>query len=206
MARKKRHFLGPVLLLAAGAALGWSLTRYGLPLLKSVQWPAAPAAAGDIRRVDFRNFTYPAACAAENGQAGGIRVRNGEYTRAQSDDPLYFSVASVSFGDLTGDGRDEAAVATDCNTGGTGQFSEGLVFSMRDGRPALIERLEVGDRAYGGIAGLKIEGGQLVVERYGTDEGGPYCCPRYIDTMRLRWDGGRFTQAGGVVRRKLPDN
>jgi hypothetical protein len=205
MPRRKKSLFGPVLLIAIGMVAGWWIAREGLPLLKSLRQPSETAS-GDIRRVDFRNFTYPALCAGEGEAAGGLPVRDGEYSRIGSADPLYFSVASVSYGDLTGDGQAEAAVATDCNTGGTGQFSEGLVFSMRDGRAALIARLEVGDRAYGGIAGLKIEDGQLVVERYATDEGGPYCCPRYIDTTRLRWDGERLTPAGGAVRREAPGN
>lgn len=204
MARKK-FSAAPILLLAIGLAAGWGLARYGMPLLKPQRKPAPPpAASGDIRRVDFRNFSYPALCAEELGLSGGIPVRRGEYAKEDRDGSLHFGIFSVSYGDLTGDGRAEAVVAASCNTGGTGQFSEGMVFSMRENRPVLIGRVTGGDRAYGGIAGLSIEKGRLVVERYATDEDGPACCPKYVDTTRLRWDGGQLVQDGGVSRRAAP--
>jgi hypothetical protein len=204
MARKKRRFLGSLFLLALGAAVGWWIARHGLPRLKPAVLPAQPAAAGDIRRVDFRNFTYQASCATEDGTLVDIRVRDGEFRREDKYNALSFSVFSVSYGDLTGDGHAEAAIATNCNTGGTGQFSEGMVFSMQGGQPVLLARVPGGDRAYGGIALLAIDKRQLIVERYATDDGGPLCCPKYIDTTRLRWDGAGLAQAGGVSRRAAP--
>jgi hypothetical protein len=203
--RNKTRWLSALVLLAAGAAGGWWLARYGLSLPGLGDKAATSGSAGDIHAVDFRNFTYPALCAQGTGLADGVPVRDGEYARTQGEEPFDFRVFAVSFGDLTGDGRDEAAVAASCNTGGTGQFSEGMVFAMRDGRPELIARVEGGDRAYGGIAGLAIERGQLVVERYATDDDGPACCPRYIDTTRLRWDGARLVPEDGTVRRAAPN-
>jgi hypothetical protein len=44
-----------------------------------------------------------------------------------------------------------------------------------------------------------------VVERYATDEDGPACCPRYIDTTRLRWDGTQLLPEGVVTRRPAPN-
>ncbi len=200
MARaNKAGWLAALVLLAVGSGwLAWHhASRPGLV--------ETPAASGDIHAVDFRNFTYPAQCAQGTELAAGVPVRDGEYARAQGEEPFYFSVFAVSFGDLTGDGRDEAAVAASCNTGGTGQFSEGMVFTLRDGHAELIARVEGGDRAYGGIAGLSIERDRLVVERYATDDDGPACCPRYVDTTRLRWDGAQLRPEGGAVRRAVPN-
>lgn len=203
MPRRKQRWLGPIVLLAAGMVMGWWLARQGLPLLQPALVAPSPSAAGDIRQVDFRNFTYASSCISEDGRLTDIQVRDGEFKRERQYDSLFFSVLSVNYGDLTGDGQSEAAIAVNCNTGGTGQFSEGLVYAMRSGAPALIARIEGGDRAYGGIAGLSVENGKLRVERYATDEDGPACCPRYIETTQLRWDGNRLIETGNVTRRKV---
>ena len=204
MARRKSRILSSLLLLSVGIAAGWWIARHGLPLLQTAVAPSPAPAAGDIRRVDFRNFTYPALCAEENGLGGGIPVRDGEYAKEDEFGRLYFSIISVSYGDLTGDTAPEAAVTAICNTGGTGQFSEGMVFSMQEGKPVLIDRIEGGDRAYGGIVAITVEDRRLVVERYATDEGGPSCCPRYIDTTWLGWDGTRLVQEEDTSRRPAP--
>ncbi|HXG27550.1 MAG TPA: hypothetical protein VNJ47_01705 [Nevskiales bacterium] len=206
MARKNRgHWLAALVLLAVGAAGGAWLARHALPALGLDERPPARATDGDIRTVDFRNFTYAVYCVSEDGRPIEITVRDGEFRRESEHDPLLLNVLSVSYGDLTGDGAPEAAVATGCNTGGTGQFTEGLVYTMRGGQPVLIGRVEGGDRAFGGIASLAIERGRLVVERYATDEDGPACCPRYIDTTRLRWEGAELVPEGGAVRRPAPN-
>ncbi|MGH8454272.1 MAG: hypothetical protein ACRESW_06950 [Nevskiales bacterium] len=191
------------MMLAIGLVAGWWIARHGLPMLKTLRAPTTQAT-GDIRRVDFRNFKYPALCAEETDLPGGIPVRQGEYIREDEDGRFSFGVFSVSYGDLTGDGQPEAVIAASCNTGGTGQFSEGMVFSMRENTPVLIGRVHGGDRAYGGIAGLSVNSGRLLVERYATDEDGPACCPKYIETTRLRWDGAKLVQEGDVSRRAAP--
>jgi len=164
---------------------------------------AAPAAAqvGDahrgIRAVDFRNFTYDEACVGEGRR---ITVTNGEFSQGDEMDRIFFAVIDVAYGDLTGDGVDEAIVRTICNTGGTGQFSDGSVFVMRAGKPVEVATLGIGDRADGGIHDLRIENARIVVERYGQEHSGA-CCPEYIETYRLRLDGTRLASAGPTTRR-----
>jgi hypothetical protein len=156
--------------------------------------------AGDIHHVDFKNFTYRPFCIYEKPVS--VRTRNGEYTRERGDDKMAFEVRSVNYGDLTGDGRDEAVVLTNCNTGGTGQFSEGFVFTMRRGRPVLLTRIAGGDRAFGGLAGAKVEDRLLIVESYAPEEpGSGACCPKYVETARYRWNGRRLVKVGKTVRR-----
>ena len=129
-----------------------------------------PSGAGDIYGVDFQNFTYRPSCAQEKPVTA--RTRDGNYTRNNGDDKMLFDVRSVNYGDLTGGGRDEAVILTNCNTGGTGQFSEGFVFTTRQGRPVLLTRIEGGDRAFGGLASAKIEDHVLIVESYAPEEPG----------------------------------
>jgi hypothetical protein len=203
MARKKMG-AWPWLMLLIGIGGGWWLAQQGLPVLKRAGFSLGARSGNDIRQVDFRNFTYAAQCAEETDLDDGIPVRDGKYVRESADGNFSFGIFSISYGDLTGDGRDEAAIAASCNTGGTGQFSEGMVFAMHEGKPVIIGRVDGGDRAFGGLASLGIEEGQLVVERYATDDDGPACCPKYIDTVHLRWQDGRLQEEGASMRRAAP--
>src|SRR5687768_9805023 len=95
-----------------------------------------------INQVDFKNFTYPAHCASETPQK--ITVKNGEFAEEKQQDGyvdrFYFNVMDIAYGDLNADGREEAIVLTVCNTGGTGNFSEGFVFQIKNGKPVLAAR------------------------------------------------------------------
>src|SRR5829696_8931720 len=82
----------------------------------------AARAQSDIRKVDFKNFTYPAQCISETPSK--ITVKDGEFSREKQEDGyvdrFYYNVFDFAYGDLTGDGHDEAIILGICNTGGTG--------------------------------------------------------------------------------------
>ncbi|MBD0369347.1 MAG: hypothetical protein ICV60_00725 [Pyrinomonadaceae bacterium] len=158
---------------------------------------------GDIRKIDFQNFTYRPTCPYERRV---IRVRGGRYERKRQGDELYFSITQIIYGDLTGDGREEAVVTSYCATGGTGRLSEGYIYTMQRGRLVELVRLEQGDRAFGGISQVDIKGGQLVVERYAPEAPGTgACCPKYIDTQTYRLQGRRLIKVGRAQRRPAPE-
>lgn len=159
----------------------------------------ALAAAGRhaIRRVDFRNFTYPDACVGE------AHVVDGQFSEEIEGSPFrwWFSVAGVVYGDLTGDGEEEAVVLTLCNGGGSGVYSSGTVYTMREGKPVPIVDLPVGDRADGGIEGVEIQNGLLVLTR--NDGNGAMCCPEFTVTLTYRVVGNQLVEAAPPVRRKI---
>jgi hypothetical protein len=83
------------------------------------QRPGAARSKGvvtDIRRVDFLNFTYhPSLCSKDEfGIPKTVRVRNGEYKNRES----YLGV-SVIYGDVTGDGQNDAIVRGVCGANGS---------------------------------------------------------------------------------------
>lgn len=159
----------------------------------------------NIRAVDFKNFTYLAHCIAETPE--NVTVKNGEFSMEKQEagyvDRFYFQVMDVSFGDLNGDRRDEAIVLTVCNTGGTGNFSEGFIFSTKAGKPALVARIPGGDRADGGLRTTRVEKGLLVVESNDPGENGGACCPQVIVTTRYRLAGDRITKVGEETKRDI---
>lgn len=158
-----------------------------------------------ISRVDFKNFTYQPYCAGEATQK--VTVKDGEFSLVKEmdgyTDRFYFNVFSVTYGDLTGDQQPEAVVLTVCNTGGTGNFSEGFVYAMKAGRASLLTRIEGGDRAYDGLRSAIVENGILAVDRNDVGEAGGACCPEFAVTTKYKLTGGKLIISGKPVRREL---
>lgn len=165
----------------------------------------AASAQSDIRKVNFHNFTYMPYCAGERPER--VAVRAGEFSRErQMDgyvDRFYFEVEKPVYGDLDKDGKDEAIILSVCNTGGTGNFSEGFIYGLRAGKPALIARIPGGDRAYGGLRAVSVESGMLVVEKNDAGESGASCCPEFFVTSRYRLVGRRLVAVGKPVRAEI---
>ena len=150
-----------------------------------------------IRKVDFRNFTYN----VFDGDGKTTTLVDGKFERTDKDNPLYAQVLDVDHGDLDGDGIEEAIVTTLENTGGTGQFTDGLIFRLVGGTPKQIGDLGIGDRADGGIHGITIVNGRIVVERYSETNSGA-CCPTAIEreTLKLTAKGGTVAVAKTSTR------
>lgn len=157
-------------------------------------------AQSDIRKVDFKNFTYDIQIFETKEK---IKVKAGEYSRMKEEDKLYLRVSDAEFGDLDGDGKDEAVIVTVINTGGTGNFSNGLIFTMKGGKPVVMTEFEGGDRAYGGIVGAKILNKLLVVQQNDVGEAGGACCPEFIVTSTYEWKSSKLVPIGKQERREI---
>lgn len=156
----------------------------------------------NIHKFDFENFTYSSVFCGDEGKPTDIKVLNGRFEKKSGDEYLRLEVQSVNYGDLSGDGKDEAVIITVCNTGGTGQFSEGYIYSIKNNKPALTGRIAGGDRAGGGLVSAKIENGLLVVES--NEEGGSgLCCPEFIVTDKFRLNGNKLVDAVKPTRKVL---
>lgn len=175
-----------------------------LPLSLMLLLAAAPAA--DIHKTDFRSFTYRPACADFESSEPNVpvTVTGGRFEGKTGTDleGTYFEIQEVVYGDLNGDGQDEAVVRTICNTGGTGQFDEGFVFGMKDGRPALLGRIQGGDRASGGVRCVRFEDGALKVERVGNDSGAARGID-FVDIETWKLQAGGLAESGQAVHRRL---
>lgn len=167
----------------------------------------APSAFGqlDITKVDFKNFTYQPYCAGEDTRK--VTVKNGEFSEEKEadgyTDRFYFNIFDVAYGDIGGDKVVEAIVLSACNTGGTGNFTEGFVYRMKGGKPVLVTRIEGGDRAEGGLRSAVVENGLLVVDRNDAGPNGGACCPEFAIKTPYKLTGGKLIQTGQPVRREL---
>jgi hypothetical protein len=179
-----------------------------LALLIACASAAIAEAQRNIRDVDFANYTYEPFCAGgPDDKLEKVTVKNREFASEKQEegyvDRFHFRVFEIAFGDITGDRRDEAVVLTVCNTGGTGNFSEGFVYTMRAGKPTLVSRIPGGDRAYGGLRTAKIENGLIVIESNDVGELGGACCPEMIVTTKYKLTRNRLVRSGPEVRRPI---
>lgn len=161
----------------------------------------------DITGVDFKNFTYHPSCAEDSDSGKNVTVKDGEYSYEKQEDGyvdrFYFSTQDAVFGDLTGDGKPEAVVISVCNTGGTGNFTEGYIFALRNGKPVQIAVLPGGDRAFGGIREVWIENDELWVETNDPGELGGACCPTLVITSRYKLSGSKLVESAKPLTRAI---
>jgi hypothetical protein len=107
----------------------------------------------------------------------------------------------LNYGDVTGDGNEEAMVALGIDNRGSAIPDYVYIFAVEKGKPKLIWDFETGDRADGGLRNVYAENGQLVIELFGKDRfiGGQLyrgdeglCCPSSFTRTRYKWTGKHF--------------
>jgi hypothetical protein len=167
------------------------------PAQEATPYPS-PAPASPIRSIDFENFTYP-----EIGARGKFTLKDGR--EPTDDDPR--SLVGVTYGDVTGDGSEEALVVHAQSVRGSAIPYFVYVYAMSRDRPKLLWSFYAGERGDGGLRRVYAEGGELVTELYGRDRvvnGGTstqednigVCCPKFFTRSRYEWRGGRFRLKG----------
>jgi hypothetical protein len=98
----------------------------------------------------------------------------------------------VAFGDLDGDGHEEAAVILFDSPGGSGVFGYLAAIRWVDGAPLNVATAELGDRVQ--VRSNVITDGTIVLDVLAHDFDDPLCCP----TAELVW---RYTLDGTKLRR-----
>lgn len=173
--------------------------------------PRPPQRYQSIRQVDFRNFDYyvgSGVCSEMMGKTT-VPVRNGSYVPNRNEPDIAFGVyPTITYGDITGDGYEEAVIITSC--GGMHPAEQAHIYTLENSHPVLLTDLEEGDRANGGILsalvcvgcthGITIRNRLLTVQRMW---GKAACCPEYIEKNTYRWNGSRLLQIGAPQRRKF---
>lgn len=113
------------------------------------------------------------------------------------------SVDSVTYGDLDGDGVDEAAVHLNYSTGGTMNWDFLYIYKLKSGQPKALAILESGSRAYGGLARSVVENGQLVLDFADAERLVGDCCSEGYIRIHYRWRNGAFIEEGQRERGDL---
>lgn len=165
-----------------------------------------------IRSVDFENFVYPAQPLYSRKS---FRLTSGRYKgrlRGVYDIPYPVSLVSVAYGDVTGDGSEEAMVVLFENVKGSAIPYYVYVYTLDRLKPKVLWSFETGDRGDGGLRKVYAENGGLVVELYGKNTGigdidnredAGACCPKSFTRIRYQWRSQKFRQKGS--REVLPN-
>lgn len=98
------------------------------------------------------------------------------------------------FGDMNGDGTEDAAFSLLIKTGGTGTFVHIVVVLNVGGNPQPVPALYVGDRDI--VNALRIDNGVLTADLtvHGPNDGG--CCPSVPATWIIKLQGGALVKVG----------
>ena len=166
----------------------------------------------EIRSVDFANYSYSAAAVYTNrktftlkdGSYEGLLIPACEGSPSDCHEPV--GLVAQTYGDVTGDGVEEAMVVLSESIRGSAIPYYVYVFGIEKKRPKLLWAVATGDRAEGGLRKVYSENGELVIELYGNGarvngdvfagDGNGACCPLSVTRTRYRWKKNRFVQHG----------
>ena len=161
-----------------------------------------------IGKFDFKNYVYPLPRGWQDVDGKEATLENG--VRRRSEEKIGLSFVATKFGDVTGDGEDEALVILKIETAGSAIPQLVYIFTMKTEEPELIWYFRTGDRADGGLKDLRAETGELVVELFGQDrfilgeletskitgDIEQLCCPTFFTRNRYKWNGKNFQLQG----------
>jgi hypothetical protein len=123
---------------------------------------------------------------------------------------MWLKLGSIEYGDVTGDGNEEAIIDLGWITGGSAIPDLVYIYSLKDSRPKLLFTFQTGDRADGGYRHVYAENGGLVIELEGKDKiigkdlyvdngtKNGLCCPTFFTRTRYEWTGTRFLPRGNA--------
>lgn len=139
---------------------------------------------------DFKNFKYPNFCFG--GDTGGFQLKDGNYTDKEGG---VMEFSGVNYGDVTGDGNEEALVVLSIYTGGTVREDCVYIFTIENQKNRKLKKLwdfKTGDRADGGLRSIYSENGNLVIERYIDKDKLGACCPQFYNKETFKFDKKAF--------------
>ena len=152
-----------------------------------------------IRSVDFADFTFPQLGELRNS-GKTFTLRSGELkpTRDKNSivEEMGVTLQSIAYGDVTGDGGEEAMVVLSMVTGGSAIPHATYIYASEDGKPKLLWAFSTGDRAEGGLRRVFAEKGELVIEQYSPVNSKGDCCPTLFTRARYKWKDKHFEQGG----------
>ena len=158
-----------------------------------------------LRSIDFANFIYPEAVIDEKDSrdpGARFKLRDGKV----GDWRVGYALEEVTYGDVTGDGLEEAMANIHEMSDGSGAWSRAYVFTLEDHRPKVLWAFKSGDRANGGLVRLYADKSELVIELFGmgTCIGGNMsdkdfnglALPKWITRTYYQWSGSSFMPVG----------
>ncbi len=129
-----------------------------------------------LKNFEFRLSTYDKT----------VKLADGKYTAGSGQDYISAQMLTpLAFGDVNGDGIDDAVVLIAENGGGSGTFVSLVVMGNQGGQPVQTSATLIDDRPV--INGLKIDQGKIILDAVIHGDQDPMCCPSLpvSETFRL---------------------
>jgi len=175
----------------------------------------------DIKKIDFTNFTFQI-------QKESVKMENGLQDKAcaekdadgiPSGDIWSVSADTIAYGDLDGDGKDEAIVPMIANICGGNMVTDEavLVYTVKSGKLIQLPTFEYFDEACPPISkgctfdrspGISVsydaQKKSIVVETSFSTGEDAICCPSFYRQIWYKWNGKAFVESkkGQILKRK----
>lgn len=151
----------------------------------AVSYVAAPEQVPSLTEDTLKNADYRGIY-EETVQLIDGRYEGEPFVEGGASRPTVSFIDPYAFGDLDGDGVEDAAVLLAENSGGSGTFIYLAAVLNRNGSPQNMATQLLGDRVQ--VNSMSIEDGEIVVDMitHGPDD--PMCCPtqQVVQTYELR--------------------
>jgi hypothetical protein len=150
-----------------------------------------------IRAVGFADFTYPWLLPFGDPDES-FTLKNGElpptYDKRGIRDEVGIYFGRVHYGDVTGDGAEEAFVFLSVQTGGSSIPGILYIYTWQNNHPKLLWSRSTGDRADGGLRDAYAEDGNFILELNSSEGKRGDCCPIKFERIKYKWNGKKFRQ------------
>jgi hypothetical protein len=158
----------------------------------------SPTQNSSIRTLNFYNFTYHWYPKWEHmmSKEKEFTLRNGKTeidVPSGSNEPSTFELVNIQYGDITGDGAEDAIITIKMDVMGNSMPYVVFVYTKTDIEPKMLWAHETGDRADEGLRNVYMTDDHLLaIEQYTVDKFAGLCCPKTFTRTFYKWDDSQF--------------
>ena len=174
---------------------------------------ADPTEGGDIRSVDLAELTYPTSVCADiidEPPRSGFRLRDGEVHADEDAANGPYSVVlrpARSFGDVNGDGLEDAALVLECSRGGQA-VPMGWIYTLDGSGPRPLAGVSLDPDALPtsgvldtSLTNVRISGAKVITDWDVYVDGDALCCPTRTAVVIWAWTDGGLTPGEPTLSR-----
>lgn len=174
------------------------------PHAQKISQESATKPVGDIRQVDFKSFTIRPEWYEENEPR---QLRDGRHVGANG---ARSGLMRITYGDLTGDGSEEAVVLMrGQNTRISRTLDEVFIYTLKNGEAVALDHFEGGRRGDYILSveslksNFKVEGRFLVLDQAILRAGEHF--PTQFYTIKYRWNGIQMQEIERSCLKPIPE-